>query len=95
MAKSKFWGTVCGLASLPVAAAGGLIEGTYNAVTGNGTFNEGMEKRSGAIIDGAVELGEEHGTALTNGAIGTAFTVVNILIKNENDAAHRPPNTNS
>ena len=71
MAKNKFWGVVCGLASLPVAVAGGLVEGTYNAVTGNGTFSEGLEKRSGTIVDGAVELGEEHGDKIT-GAIITA-----------------------
>ena len=82
MAKSKFWGTVTGIAFAPVAIAAGVAKGAYDAASGNGGFVQSAEKVTGALIRGAEEFGEEHGDLITRGIItGAAAAVGNRLIR--------------
>jgi hypothetical protein len=72
----RAWSTILGLASAPVAIAAGTVRGSYDKLTGKGDFGYGFDKTSNAIIDGAMELGEQEGEALTRAAIGIAGQVV-------------------
>ena len=82
MAKSKFWGTVTGIAFAPVAIAAGVAKGAYDAASGNGGFAESAEKVTGAMIRSAEDFGEEHGDLITRGIItGAAAAVGNRLIR--------------
>jgi len=81
MAKSRFWGTVTGIAVAPVAIAAGVAKGAYDASSGNGGFAESAEKATRAMIRSAGEFGEEHGDLITRGIVtGAAAAVGNRLI---------------
>jgi hypothetical protein len=67
--KSLFWGTVFAFASSPVAITAGVAKGTYDAVTGNGSFEEGCRQAATTVVEKAQEFGAEHGGKITGGLI--------------------------
>ena len=81
--KSKFWASACAGLSLPFAAAGGVLKGSYDALSGKGTFTDSAGEAADRIVEAAGNFGADHGTALTNGAIMAAARVVGGAIDRE------------
>jgi hypothetical protein len=76
MDKNRFWGVVSSVAATPVGLAAGVAKGSYDAVSGNGPFEEGFSKTAGTVIRAANDFGEEHGGLITTGIVGGAAAAV-------------------
>jgi hypothetical protein len=66
---SGFWADVSMVAALPVAMAAGVAKGTFDAVTGNGAFEQGYEATSNRVVGGAKKFGGDHGSTITRGLV--------------------------
>jgi hypothetical protein len=88
---NKFWGNLLeGIFILPAAGAG-LVKGTYNAATGNGTFSEGFEETGNAIIKGVGQFGDDHNDAITKKLVeGAAGALGGLAIKEGWEHTHHP-----
>jgi hypothetical protein len=84
-----FWGVVLAVASSVPAVSGGIIHGTYNALTDNGTFEEGFNETSSSIWDTASDFGDEHDKTLTNTAISAAGTLLANKAKTDYNNKHK------
>ena len=71
----SFWGVTCGLAGSFAGLYVGIVKGAYDAATGNGSFDEGWDEVIQKMGEGGQKFGEEHGTQLTNSAIGLATVI--------------------
>ena len=79
---AKFWGVVSAMLSVPVAVASGVIKGAHDAVTGGGTFKDGYNETSEAVIDRAERFGDDHSDTITHGIItGAALALGGAAVK--------------
>ena len=86
MGESRFWGTAAAIASAPVAMAAGVVNGTYQATTGNGPFIETFETTGKSVVQAAEKFGTEHGETITKAAI---TGVVGVVIRIGTDVIRR------
>jgi hypothetical protein len=88
--KSKFWAVACGTLSLPVAAVGGVLKGSYDALSGKGGFTDSAGDAADRIVEAASDFGADHGNALTGAAITVAARVGGGALDREvNHSSHR------
>ena len=73
--RSKFWAGACAGLSLPVAAVGGVLKGSYDALSGKGSFTDSAGEAADRIVEAAADFGAENGGALTNAVITVAARV--------------------
>jgi hypothetical protein len=66
---SGFWADFSMVAALPVAVTAGVAKGTFDAVTGNGAFEQGYENTSSRVVSEAKKFGGEHGSTITRGLL--------------------------
>ncbi len=71
----SFWGKTLKAASVVPASWAGVSKGLYDAATGKASFDESANETFDKITNAAENLGDEHGKALTNTAIGLAGTI--------------------
>lgn len=88
--KSKFWAGACAVLSLPVAGVGGLAKGSYDALSGNGSFMDSAGEIADRIVEAAADFGADNGGALTTAAITVAARVGGgVLDREVNHPGHR------
>jgi hypothetical protein len=86
------WGTTLKVISRPVAVSAGLCKGTYNVISGHGTFGEGYADAEDKVIDSAEGFGDTHGEELTKATIGLATTILGATAKKGiKNSGRRPP----
>lgn len=73
---SGFWADFSMVAALPVAVAAGVAKGTFDAVTGNGGFEEGYEGVSNRVVTEAKKFGGAHGPTITKGLLVGATSAI-------------------
>jgi hypothetical protein len=85
MAENEFWGTTAAVVSTPVAVVAGLTNGTRQAATGAGSFNNGFESAMKTVTGSAQKFGNNHGTTITRavitGFVGLAFATARDITK--------------
>jgi hypothetical protein len=86
-----FWGGVLAIASSVPALGGGLIHGTINELTGQGSFEEGFNQTASAIWDTATDIGDEHGDKITAGVVTTIASALTGKALEHTPLKHNPP----
>ena len=76
-----FWGKTFALVTLPAAALAGTAKGTYNAVSGNGSFGDGFEETIDIMCNSAEEFGDKHADHINKTVIGMVGAVTANEIK--------------
>jgi hypothetical protein len=75
MAKT-IWGKTLGMISAIPAVYVGAAKGTYNVVSGKGTFKEGVDSVFDPVVDTVMEFGDKHADELTGAAINMAAGLI-------------------
>jgi len=80
--ENAFWGAVVAAVAFPAAVAAGFAKGTYDAVSGNGSFTEGCNQVVQPVMNTAELFGREHGEAITKGLIqGVTVALGGAIVK--------------
>ncbi len=86
----KFWSATLQTAAFLPALVGGTVHGAYNALTGDGSFNDGFNETADAIMEGADNFAQEHADDLTKAAVTIATTVAAGAANNAVNHPHPP-----
>ncbi len=92
MAKNPktIWGWVSVVASSIPAVGAGVVHGTYNSLTGQGTFEEGFEHTSDVVMDACTDFADEHADALTKTAITATGAILANKANTDYNNKHKP-----
>lgn len=85
--------TVWGWASLMVsslpALGAGVVHGTYNSLSGQGTFEEGFDHTSDSVLEACRDFADEHADTLTKTTIGALGTILANKANTDYNNKHR------
>src|SRR5262249_58223578 len=69
---SGFWADALGVAASPVAIAAGIVEGSYDAASGSGAFDDGFHAAADPIVASARKFSTEDRETISRGSISGA-----------------------